>query len=138
MNDRVVDASVVIKWVVEEPYSENALKVLNPSNRIHAPELLHIETDNYFARQIRSRKLLIEEAEAHRRLIRSAPVRIHAYETIADNAFDIASLLRHGICDCIYLSLAVSIDGQMVTADRRFFDLASPAFIDHLLWIGDL
>ncbi len=138
MANRVVDASVAVKWVVEEPFTENALRVLTPSDAIHAPELLHVETDNYLTRQVRSGKLEDSEADEHRRQIRSAPVRVHPYATVEDSAFNISTLLRHSIYDCIYLALALGIDGQMVTADRRFYDLASPGFGNHLLWIGDL
>jgi predicted nucleic acid-binding protein len=138
MSHRVIDASVAIKWVVDERHTEEAVKLLDPSHPIHAPELLHIEIDNYCARQVKSGKLLENEANAHRRLIRTAPLQIHSYAPNADSAFEISSLLRHSIYDCVYLALAVSIDGQMVTADRRFYDLASTAFDDHLLWIADV
>lgn len=138
MSDYVVDASVVVKWVVEEPLTENTIRVLNPSDRIHAPELLLIETDNYLTRQVRRGNLLVDEAAEHRRLIRSAPVKLHAYKTVEENAFQISTLTRHSIYDCVYLALAISVNGRVVTADRRFYDLSRTSFGDYLRWVGDL
>ena len=99
MSHLVVDASVAIKWVVDEVHTAEAIQLLDPSGLIHAPELSHIEIDNYFARQVRSGGLLEKEASAHRRIIRTAPLQIHHYAATADSAFEISTLLQHGIYD---------------------------------------
>ena len=42
-------------------------------------------------------------------------------------AIDMAVRLEHALYDCLYLVLAVSEQGRVVTADRDFFRSASQA-----------
>jgi predicted nucleic acid-binding protein len=43
MTSCVVDASVAVKWYLEEPESEAALILLDGSFELHAPDLIYVE-----------------------------------------------------------------------------------------------
>ena len=54
MNVYVVDASVAVKWLVEEPGSDAATRVLEGEHELHAPQLLLYELDSVLCKWIRS------------------------------------------------------------------------------------
>jgi predicted nucleic acid-binding protein len=48
------------------------------------------------------------------------PVEIVASEELVERALDLAVALKHPICDCLYLALALDRGARVVSADRRF------------------
>jgi predicted nucleic acid-binding protein len=58
---------------------------------------------------------------------------------LLDSAYEIANQTRQSIYDCLYVSLARLLNGQMVTADRRIYDgLADGLFAEHGVWVQDI
>jgi len=63
----------------------------------------------------------------------------HPDEPLFPKAFEIANETGRSLYDCLYLSLAVSLDAQMVTADLRFYNaLKDGDYRAKLLWIEDI
>ena len=69
MNTLVVDASIALKWVVEEDTTSEAL-ALRQKAKLIAPELLVAECANILWKKIQRRELLKEEALLAARLLR--------------------------------------------------------------------
>lgn len=46
-------------------------------------------------------------------------------EALATDALRIAISLNHPVYDCVYLALAYQVDGTLVTADTRFFNIVA-------------
>ena len=44
----------------------------------------------------------------------------HEHEALVEPAFDLSLRNAHSLCDCLYLALAVRLEGRVVTADRAF------------------
>ena len=115
----VVDASVAVKWFVEEPGSADALGLLKDPELVIAPELVVAEVANVVW------KHLIRGDLKHHQVVHvpEALPRMFAelWPTVwlARRAFEIAAELRHPVYDCFYLALAESEDATLVTADRR-------------------
>ena len=113
----IVDASVAIKWVVNEQHSELAIALLD--QELAAPELWLPEVANaLWAKQARG---LLEEEEARgclRELI-GAPVQALPMAGLVLLAFEAAVTLRHPAYDCCYLAAAQAHDCALVTADGR-------------------
>jgi len=117
----VVDASVVLKWLIAEEDSEKAL-LLRANHDIAAPDLLLIECRNALLSKVRRRELqgteavdgkrALEEIESGITILPSAP--------ILGEAFTIALDLAEPIYDCIYLAAALATDRKLITADVRF------------------
>ena len=71
MNTLVIDASIAIKWVVEEPGTAAALSLLEKA-RLIAPELLLAECANILWKKVRGKELTPEEALLAARLLQGA------------------------------------------------------------------
>ena len=63
----VVDASLALKWVIEEPYSAEAKALLEQwrghRRRLMAPALFLYEVTNGIAKRVRLRQLALEEGK---------------------------------------------------------------------------
>ncbi len=139
MTGLVVDSSVAAKWFLIEPFSGQALSLLKSGFELAAPSILLVELDNVLVKRIRAELLARELAEAIRVALRRMPIRIHDFAPLLDAAFDLAVRTRQTVYDCLFLALATLVDGQMVTADRRFYDGIPPGRLrERLLWIGDV
>lgn len=117
----VVDASVVLKWLIAEEDSEKAL-LLRANHDIAAPDLLLIECRNALLSKVRRRELQRTEAEDGKRALEEieSAITILPSAPILDAAFTIALDLVEPIYDCIYLAAAFATDRKLITADVRF------------------
>jgi predicted nucleic acid-binding protein len=119
----VVDASVAIKWIVDEEGSDAALALVGAE--LWAPALLLAECGSALWR--RARLGLLSQGEALERLtaLATAPVQLAPDETSSIEALRLALDLDHPIYDCLYLALAHERDLPLITADRRLIGVAS-------------
>jgi predicted nucleic acid-binding protein len=118
LNPRVIDASVVIKWVVEENGTGQAL-ALRHGGKLLAPELIVAECANILWKKVQRGQLSREEALLAARLLQGAEIELKPTRPLLEAATRIAIDLDHPAYDCLYLALAVDNDCQFVTADER-------------------
>ncbi len=118
MRTLVVDASVAIKWVVEEVGTPDALALRR--YRLSAPDLLIPECANILWKKVRRQEISREEALLAARLLERADVDLVPMRRLLGPAIQLATVLDHPAYDCIYLSLAQSTGYSFVTADTRF------------------
>jgi predicted nucleic acid-binding protein len=118
MSTIIVDASVAIKWVVEEEGSDAAAALA--SQDLTAPSLLMVECANALWVKVRRGELTPSEALDRIQVLLAAPVEISPDADLAEHAARLALQLNHPVYDCIYLALALQLDGKLVTADRPF------------------
>lgn len=122
----VVDASVVVRWVVAEPFSAEAVAVLSSGARLIAPELLRLEISNALIRKYRMGAL--SEAQARETLttllthVGAGLVELSADAELLPRATRLAFELRHPLFDCLYLALAEREAGVYLTADAVFVE----------------
>ena len=137
MSILVVDASVALKWVVEEEGSEAAAAL--GAHSLAAPALLLEECANVLWVKRRRAELTSDEARARLRLLREAPVELVPSAGLLDQALELAIHLDQTVYDCIYLALAVHLDGQLVTADRRLAEACrrDPRLLDRVRMLVD-
>ncbi len=123
MSGVVVDASVAIKWVVDETGSAAAAALLD-GRTLHAPALLFVEAANAF--WVMARRGAISRAGAADALdlLRRAPL-VAPNEDLVPEALRLAQMLDHPVYDCVYLALALVREIPVVTADRRFVAAAA-------------
>jgi len=139
VNIYIVDASVVAKWFIEEDYSEAALSVLAENNQLHAPDFLLLEMDSIFCKWIRLGSIGAAEGSDLRDLLRQYPIQYHPFLSLLDPAYAIANQSRLNIYDCLYIALAALLNGQMVTADRRLYEvMMNSPFAKQVMWVGDI
>ena len=115
----VIDASVAVKWVIEEIGTPAALS-LRSHERLIAPELLVAECANIFWKKVRGNELSKDEAWIAARLLQSAKLELLPTRSLLGMATLIAIELDHPAYDCVYVALAEANECRFVTADERF------------------
>jgi predicted nucleic acid-binding protein len=117
----IVDASVALKWVLDEDDSPLARALAQ--RELSAPDLLWSECANALWRWARTGAL--PGRIAHQRLaaLRRAPVTLTPTGRLLDRALTLAIEIDHPIYDCAYLALALAQGAQVVSADRRFVNV---------------
>ena len=116
----VVDASVALKWVLEEESSSRA-RALPGTEPLIAPDFLLLECANVLA--LRARRMAglgAEDAVEALGVISSAPMRLLATAPHVGAAQAIAMELERTTYDALYLAIALAEGAVLVTADVRF------------------
>ena len=115
----VVDASVAIKWMIEEQDSALADRLLDGAHDFLAPELIVAEIISAAWKQ--RRHGAIDDAQYEDIVIRIAdgPIDCRPLRPLIRRAAALARELDHPIYDCLYLALVEAENAPMVTANRR-------------------
>jgi predicted nucleic acid-binding protein len=114
----VVDASIAVKWVIEEEGTAAAL-ALRQRGRLIAPELLVAECANIIWKKNQRSEISKEQALLAARLLQSVDMELVPTRSLLASATEIAIELDHPAYDAVYLALAVARDCRLVTADAR-------------------
>jgi predicted nucleic acid-binding protein len=122
----VIDASVAIKWVIDEEGSDAARR-LAAEEVMAAPELLLVECANVLRTYARYGRLDSAHARAALSAIEAMPVRLASIRSHVAAAHSIATELNRSAYDALYMAVAVHERATLVTADRRF----ASAALDH-------
>lgn len=134
----VVDASVVVKWLVPEVHSDAAVSVLAADSELQAPELLLAEVGNILWKKHRAKELSGEEADLALLALAAAPVTLHPHKPLLAAAFQIARAHDRTVYDSLYLALARSLDGTFLTADERLVNALRGSELEaNVEWLGD-
>jgi predicted nucleic acid-binding protein len=140
MSSYVVDASVAVKWLVSEAFSEEAASLLDSGATLIAPELLLAEAANALWALCRRGDIAREDFAEAVEVLKAAPVVPHPMRQLAASAARLAIDLGHPAYDCFYLALAVQEQYPVITADRRFFDIVRkhPYLSDRIVHVESL
>lgn len=126
MIDFVIDASVAIKWVVEEDGTLEALALLRRA-KLRGPDFLLAECANVLWKKVRRHEFTSGEALFAARLLESSEIELVSARPLLHEATRIAVELDHPAYDCLYLALALAHDTTFVTADDRFLRIVRRA-----------
>ncbi len=135
----VVDASVVIKWHVDEIHADAARRLLSDDTpALHAPDLVFPELGNILWKKIRRGELTDEQARRIGHLVALPPLEVHPSAPLLEAALEIAISTGRTVYDSLYLALAVQLNCRMVTADERLYHaLKDGPLSAHILWVED-
>ena len=140
---KVVDASLAIKWLVEEEYSDEARALSRgwESSGVNtaAPAILMpAEVANALHRRIIRGELDPQTAARLLDDLLAFGIELLAPPEIHGGALRAASQICQGaVYDSHYLALAEYLDCELWTADRRFYRSARRSFPDRIRWIGE-
>ena len=121
MTGYVADASIVVKWLVDEEHSEESVALLNSGSMFVAPALVFAETANALWAMRRRGDITSTDLTDAVETLQTAPVVIPVpMLQLTAAAARLAADLDHSVYDCFYLALAVQTQYPVVTADTRF------------------
>lgn len=137
----VVDASLAVKWVVAEPYSDLARSLVQEwalsGVRPVAPPLLVVEASNAFYLRVRLAQLTIEEAGALLEALLSIGVELQEEPSTYQRALTLAHQLNlPALYDAQYLALAEQRGCPLWTADQRLVN-AVRASLPWVRWVAE-
>lgn len=130
----VADASVAVKWVLQEAHSDRADQLLadcaDDNRAIAAPPHLYAEVTNVlFQRPLRSDPAVRITAEAARQALAqflSIPIQLVSPDGLYPEAYDLArTYALRSIYDSLYVVVARQLDCELWTADRRLLETLS-------------
>jgi predicted nucleic acid-binding protein len=124
----IVDASVAVKWLLEEHGSATARRLFSPRRRLVAPDLLELEFANAVWKRVQRREMEAEQAEElfeDFQQIVGQSLEIVASQAYLSTALGLANVTGGTVYDCLYLSLAMSEESSLITSDQRFVNLIS-------------
>ena len=139
MSPFVIDASVLIKTVVEEDGSAQAVALLESSAAV-APDLIMSECANILWKKIRRGEYTSEEAKLAAQILQRAEFEIAPSRMLTEHAVEYSAMLDHPAYDCVYLALARVRALRFVTADTRLvrkLNAAESGFEDSAVPLGD-
>ena len=122
----MIDASVAIKWLVDEEGTPEALALLRRA-KLLAPDFLLAECANVLWKKVRRHEFTSGEALVAARLLESSELELVSARALPREAMRIAIELKHPAYDCLYLALALARDTTLVTADDRFLRIVRRA-----------
>ena len=118
METLVIDASIAIKWVVEEEGSDTAVD-LRSRFRFAAPELLIPECANILWKKVQRGELTREEAVLAAKLLERSGTDLLSMVGLLEETTRLSIELSHPAYDCTYLMAARRTGSRFVTADTR-------------------
>jgi len=140
MSVLVVDASVVIKWLVPEIHALAAGRLLEAGAELIAPDLLFAEVANTMWKKARRGELTSEIAQE---LVDDLPriaVQTFPCRDLASEAHAVAIATGRSVYDSMYLALAIRLDTRLVTADERLVNAirATPMLASHIRFVAEM
>ena len=114
--DIVVDTSVIIATIANEPVKEQLIELTRGADLL-APHSVHWEIGNALSAMLRRRRITIDEAETALRMYRSIPVRFVDVEL--EDALRIADSLGIYAYDGYLIRCARKYNAPLISLDRR-------------------
>ena len=138
----VIDASVAVKWLMKEPLREEAKCFLHYTIQRLAPDLILLECANAIRRKVILKQITPKEGDHSFELLkewRRGLIKLIPSADMLDRAYELSKVLqRHPIPDCIYLALAEKENAQVVSADRKFYNLViASEYYQLITWIEE-
>ena len=135
----VIDASVAVKWFLPEPYSINAIRLLDAGHELIAPDLIIPECGNVLWKKWLRQELEPDVIPSLLADLCRMNLRIVPMFPLIDEASRIAVTWRRSFYDSIYLALAVACNGRMVTADEKLYNaLKDTPMAERMVMIGEM
>jgi predicted nucleic acid-binding protein len=140
--NRVIDASVLVKFFIPEILSEKAEELnarsMQGDLRLLAPDLIFAEVGNILWKKHRMKELIRSEAEEIVDAIVSLPLEIETSKALLPFAVDLGLAYGITVYDAIYVSLAKVHETILVTADKKLVEIMGKTdFKKHVAWLGD-
>jgi predicted nucleic acid-binding protein len=133
----VIDASVAVKFVTEEPGSDAAYEIVAGSEALIAPDWVLAECANAIGKKVLGNQLSRDSGEASFVGLPRFFTRLFETAGLIEAGFQLALDIDHAFYDCLYLALAIREGAPVVTADEGLVKAARRAGLDqHVRLLG--
>jgi predicted nucleic acid-binding protein len=136
----VIDASVAVKFVTEEPGSDEAYEIVAGPEALIAPDWVLAECANAIGRKVHGNQLSREAAETSFTELPRFFSKLFETDRLLEGGFQLALDIDHALYDCLYLALAIREGAPVVTTDEGLFKAARRAGLEghvRLLGVGN-
>jgi predicted nucleic acid-binding protein len=123
----VVDASVIIAVIANEPEKEQLIEITKGADLL-APSSIHWEIGNAFSAMIKRRRVSLEQALDAIEIYRQIPIRFTEVEL--ENALAIVAELGIYAYDAYLLRCAMKYQTALITLDRKLAQVAQEMNIE--------
>ena len=113
----IVDASVIVKWLVPEDGSDRASVLM--LRTLMAPDTVIPECLNALRRKVLRGEIEPGYARVAARLLSRSGIVLESTQPLAEDILELALRLQLAPYDCTYLALARARGGVLITADER-------------------
>ena len=114
----VFDASVVVKWFIDGPLADAAIKARQIHGPAVAPDLMLMEAANVFRRYVVRGELQASSATENLSILRQV-VDLTDHRALISEAFTLACDLNHSMIDCLYAVTARRKGLALITVDGK-------------------
>lgn len=136
----VVDASVGVKWLVDEVQSTDADALLLSEHTLLVPDLFTIEVFSALGKKVGAGDLTRAESltcvDNLGDLMRIRQITVLPTPEVQRHTLEIANEIARSYYDCLYLGLALSEGAKVVTADKRFYN-GLQGYVRHVVLLGE-
>lgn len=122
----VIDASVSLAWLLDEPRSETALKDLflaayRGNVSVHVPLLWHWECGNVLLGMVKRKAMLLPEVPGYLELMHYVNPVVDGVPTalVQHATIELAQVTGLSYCDASYVELALRRKAQLATFDEK-------------------
>ena len=125
----VVDASVAVKWFVDEGGTgvRAARRLLLAGHDLIAPSLLLSEVQNVLWKKLRAGQVRREQGDAVAASLGRFFSHVEPDDALLEAAWELAVARDHPIYDCLYVALAERTGARLATFDKKMKSLARAA-----------
>ena len=133
----VVDASIAFKWLVPEPLSQAALRLVHVQVLL-APSHLPVEVANAIWKNLRRGLISSDLGTIALAETLRFPISYVDSRELLEQALSLATRYDRTVYDALYVVLALQHKCPFVTADLRLYNALSGSFPETMLWIEDI
>lgn len=125
----VVDASVAVKWFVDEggPEVRAARRLLAAGHELIAPSLVLCEVQNVLWKKLRVGQITAAQGGAVAASLARFFAHLEPDGALVGAAWSLAAAHDHPVYDCLYVALADRAGARIATFDKRLKSLSRAA-----------
>jgi predicted nucleic acid-binding protein len=140
MSKFILDASVALKWVLNEPDRDRALRLReefqNGTHEHLAPDIFPIEIGHAFSKLHRRGKVPEDLAHAYLAEVMSTSPELYPSLALMSRAYELSLQSQKSLYDCLYVSLAEQEGCSVVTADHGMILNPRSKLVIHISTLG--
>ncbi len=116
----IIDASVAVKWFVEESRHEMARELISSGVPLAAPDIALVEVANALQKKASLKQIEPDQARKALSVLNECFAELIAFADLLPAALEMSLNMRHPIYDCLYLACANMVGGRLITDDAKF------------------